>query len=66
MKFERGRKKNQLLWSFILKDIASQSSVFKIKQKEKTFRRGLRFLFSEDVFCEIRLHLKHTSAGLGR
>ena len=25
MKFERGRKKNQLIWSFILKDIASQS-----------------------------------------
>ena len=32
MKFERGRKKNQLIWSFILKVIASQSlvnSVFK-------------------------------------
>ena len=27
MKFERGRKKNQLIWSFILKDIASQSLV---------------------------------------
>jgi len=27
MKFERGRKKNQLIWSFILKVIASQSLV---------------------------------------
>ena len=27
MKFERGRKKNQLIWSFILRDIASQSLV---------------------------------------
>ena len=27
MKIERGRKKNQLIWSFILKDIASQSLV---------------------------------------
>ena len=27
MKFERGRKKNQLIWSFILKVIAGQSLV---------------------------------------
>ena len=27
MKFEGGRKKNQLIWSFILKVIASQSLV---------------------------------------
>ena len=27
MKFERGRKRNQLIWSFILKDIASQRLV---------------------------------------
>ena len=27
MKFERARKKNQLIWSFILKDIAGQSLV---------------------------------------
>ena len=27
MKFERGRKKNQLFWNFILKVIASQSLV---------------------------------------
>ena len=41
MKFERGRKKNQLIWSFILKDIASQSLVkvlFLIKpEKGKRF-----------------------------
>ena len=41
MKFERGRKKNQLIWSIILKVIASQSlvnSVFKIKpEKGKRF-----------------------------
>ena len=38
MKFERGRKKNQLIWSFILKDIASQRSVkvlFLIKSKKE-------------------------------
>ena len=34
MKFERGRKKNQLIWSFILKDIASQSSVLNKTEKE--------------------------------
>ena len=41
MKFERGRKKNQLIWSFILKDIASQRLVkvlFLIKPEKKTFR----------------------------
>ena len=38
MKFERGRKKNQLIWSFILKDIASQRSVkvmFLIKSEQE-------------------------------
>ena len=37
MKFERGRKKNQLIWSFIFKDIASQSSVFNKTRKRKRF-----------------------------
>ena len=37
MKFERGRKKNQLIWSFILKDIASQSSVLNKTRKRKRF-----------------------------
>ena len=41
MKFERGRKKNQLIWSFILKVIAGQSLVktlFLIKpEKGKRF-----------------------------
>ena len=47
MKFERGRKKNQLIWSFILKVIASQSlvnSVFKQNQKKrKTFQQKYAF-----------------------
>ena len=37
MKFERGRKKNQLIWSFILKVIASQSSVLIKTEKGKHF-----------------------------
>ena len=37
MKFERGRKKNQLIWSFILKVIASQSSVLIKSEKGKRF-----------------------------
>ena len=40
MKFERGRKKNQLIWSFILKDIASQSSVFNKTRKRKRFEEN--------------------------
>ena len=45
MKFERGRKKNQLIWSFVLKDIASQSLVktlFLIKlEKGKRFEGNM-------------------------
>ena len=41
MKFERGRKKNQLIWSFILKVIASQRLV-KLLFLNKT-RKGKRF-----------------------
>ena len=44
MKFERGGKKNQLIWSFILKVIAGQSLVktlFLIKpEKGKRFGRN--------------------------
>ena len=47
MKFERGRKKNQLVWSFILKVIASQSlvkSVFLNKtRKRKTLQQKYAF-----------------------
>ena len=39
MKFDGGRKKNQLIWGFILKDIASQSSVFN-KTRGATWRLG--------------------------
>ena len=47
MKFERGRKKNQLIWSFILKDIASQSLVkvlFLTKPEKENVPRKVRFL----------------------
>ena len=43
MKFERGRKKNQLIWSFILKVIASQSLVksqFLNKTRKENVSRG--------------------------
>ena len=44
MKFERGRKKNQLIWSFILKVIAGQSLVkyvfIKSQKKGKRFSRS--------------------------
>ena len=46
MKFERGRRKNQLIWSFILKDIASQRLVkvlFLIKPEKKTLRGKYAF-----------------------
>ena len=47
MKFQRGRKKNQFNWSFILKDIASRSfsqiSVLIKSEKRKTYRLGIRF-----------------------
>ena len=61
MKFERGRKKNQLIWSFILKDIASQSlvkSLFLIKtRKEKRFG-GEYFFETEKTYSGLlRLHL---------
>ena len=44
MKFERGRKKNQLIWSFILKVIASQSLVkvlFLMKTRKENVSGGL-------------------------
>ena len=46
MKFERGRKKNQLFWSFILKVIASQSLVkplFLNKTRKENDSEGIRF-----------------------
>ena len=46
MKFESGRKKNQLIWSFILKDIASQSSIF--NKNRKRIRFGGEYAFEEE------------------
>ena len=46
MKFERGRKKNQLICGFILKDIASQSSVFNKTRKRKLF--GGKYAFEAE------------------
>ena len=47
MKFERGRKKNQLVWSFILKVIAGQSlvklCVFLNKTRKENDSEGIRF-----------------------
>ena len=46
MKFERGRKKNQLIWSFILKVIASQTSVkvlFLNKTRKENVLEEIRF-----------------------
>ena len=57
MKFERGRKNNQLIWSFILKDIASQSSVFNKNQKKKTFRGRIRFRSGGNVLRRLHDHL---------
>ena len=61
MKFERGRKNNQLIWSFILKDIASQRSVkllFLIKiRKRKRFGEEYAFAAGETYSGLMRLHL---------
>ena len=57
MKFERGRKKNQLIWTFILKDIASQSSVFNKIRKRKRFGGKYVFEAEETYFRGLRVHL---------
>ena len=66
MKFERGRKKNQLIWSFILKVIAGQSlvkSLFLNKtRKEKRFRRKYAFAVEETHSGVLRLHLNKERA----
>jgi hypothetical protein len=53
MEFKRGRKKNQINRSFILKDMPSQSLVkvlFLIKtRKRKTHRSRIRFQRREDA-----------------
>ena len=61
MKFERGRKKNQLIWSFILKVIASQSLVksvfFNKTRKRKTLQQKYAFAAEETHSGVMRLHL---------
>ena len=60
MKFERGRKKNQLIWSFILKDIASQRSVkllFLNKTRKENVSGKIRFHSRGDVLGILRYHL---------
>ena len=52
MKFERGRKKNQLIWGFILKDIASQSSVFNKNQKKRTLSGAYAFCSAKTSFAK--------------
>ena len=56
MKFERGRKKNQLIWSFILKVIASQSLVkvlFLIKTRKRK-RFGGKYAFeAEEMYSGV-------------
>ena len=61
MKFERGRKKNQLIWSSILKVIASQRLVkllFYLKsEKGKRFGEKYAFTAEETHSGVMRLHL---------
>ena len=66
MKFERGRKKNQLIWSFILKVIASQSlvnSVFKIKPEKRKTLRGKYAYAAEKRTREFAPSLKQREGG---
>ena len=68
MKFERGRKKNQLIWSFILKDIASQRLVkvlFLIKPEKKTFRGKYAFEAEETYSGLLRFHLTRVDGRAG-
>ena len=60
MKFERGRKKNQLIWSFILKVIAGQNLVklcFFNKTRKENVSRGIRFRSRGNVLGVLRYHL---------
>ena len=66
MKFERGRKKNQFIWSFILKVIAGQSLVktlFLIKPEKKTIRGEIRFRSSGDALGSYAPSLKQREDG---
>ena len=61
MKFERGRKKNQLIWSFILKVIASQSlvkSLFLNKTTKENDSEGIHFRSRGDALGSYAPSLK--------
>ena len=65
MKFERGRKKNQLIWSFILKVIAGQSLVktlFLIKPEKGKRFEGNTLSQQRNVRGVLRHHLTREGA----
>ena len=68
MKFERGRKKNQLIWSFIVKDIASQNLVkvlILIKPERENVSGENTLSKQRRRTQEVTRPLKHVVAGLG-
>ena len=69
MKFERGRKKNQLIWSFILKVIAGQSLVklcfFLNKTRKENVSEEIRFRSRGDVLGTFALSLNQSGRARG-
>ena len=68
MKFERGRKKNQLIWSFILKVIAGQSLVktlFLNKTRKENVSGEIRFRSRGDVLGTYAPSLKTEKTARG-
>ena len=68
MEFEKGRKKNQLIWSFILKVIAGQSlvkSLFLNKTRKENVSRGIRFRSRGNVLGVLRYHLTREGGRAG-
>ena len=68
MKFEGGRKKNQLIWSFILKVIASQRLVkllFYLKSEKGKRFEGNTLSQQRNVRGVLRLHLNRESGRAG-
>ena len=66
MKFGRGRKKNQLFWSFILKVIASQRLVkllFLNKTRKENDSEGIRFRSRGDALGSYAPSLKQREGG---
>ena len=66
MKFERGRKKNQLIWSFILKDIASQRLVkvlFLNKTRKENVSGGKYAFEAEETYSGLCASTKASVGG---